>query len=80
VNLRNTYQFNRQFFLRLISQLDTSRRRMHDVLASYELVPETVVHLGYGAILEGPDRGRYAPAARALFFKAFVFDTVLSRP
>jgi Domain of unknown function (DUF5916)/Carbohydrate family 9 binding domain-like len=71
VNLRNTYQFNRQFFLRLISQLDTSRRRvLNDALASYELVPGTVVHLGYGAILEGPDRGRYAPTARALFFKA----------
>jgi hypothetical protein len=53
VNLRNTYQFNRQFFLRLISQLDTSRRRMlNDALAPYELVLGTIVYLGYGAILE----------------------------
>jgi hypothetical protein len=71
VNLRNTYQFNRQFFVRLISQLDTSRRRMlNDALASYELVPGTVVHFGYGTILEGQERGNYAPTARAIFFKA----------
>jgi hypothetical protein len=71
VNLRNTYQFNRQFFLRLIAQLDTSRRRvLGDALASYEFVPGTVVHLGYGSILEAPLGARYAPLTRALFFKA----------
>jgi hypothetical protein len=71
VNLRNTYQFNRQFFLRLIAQIDTSRRHvLGDALASYEFVPGTVVHLGYGSILEAPHGSRYTPFARALFFKA----------
>ena len=71
VNLRHTYQFNRQFFLRLITQLDTSRRRiLGDALASYELSPGTVVHLGYGSILESHPGDRYSPTARALFFKA----------
>jgi hypothetical protein len=71
VNVRNTYQFNRQFFLRLISQLDTSKRRiLGDVLASYELSPGTVVHVGYGSILDAPEGDRYTPSARALFFKA----------
>jgi hypothetical protein len=71
VNLRHTYQFNRQFLLRLITQLDTSRRRiLGDALASYELSPGTVVHLGYGSILESQPGDRYSPTARALFFKA----------
>lgn len=71
VNLRNTYQFNRQFFLRLIAQLDTARRRvLGDALASYELVPGTVVHIGYGSILEALPGERYTPSARAFFFKA----------
>jgi hypothetical protein len=71
VNLRNTYQFNRQFFLRLIAQLDSSRRRvLGDALASYELVPGTVVHAGYGSILEALPGERYVPSARAFFFKA----------
>ena len=70
VNLRNIYQFNQQFFLRLIAQLDSSRRRLlGDVLASYELVPGTVVHLGYGSILESPVGDRYTATVRALFFK-----------
>jgi hypothetical protein len=71
VNSRNTYQFNRQFLVRLIAQLDTSRRRiLGDLLASYELTPGTVVHLGYGSILEAPETGGYSPVARAFFFKA----------
>jgi hypothetical protein len=71
VNLRNTYQFNRQFLMRVIAQLDTSRHRvLGDFLASYELVPGTVVHLGYGSLLERLNTDVYLPSARALFFKA----------
>jgi Domain of unknown function (DUF5916)/Carbohydrate family 9 binding domain-like len=71
VNLRNTYQFNRQFLIRVIAQLDTSRHRvLGDFLASYELVPGTVVHLGYGSLLEQLVTDTYRPVARAVFFKA----------
>jgi hypothetical protein len=71
VNLRNTYQFTRQFLLRAITQYDSSRRRvLGDFLASYELVPGTVVHGGYGALWERLDLDPYRATARALFFKA----------
>ena len=70
VNLRNTYQFNPRFFLRGIAQFDSSKRRvLGDFLASYELAPGTVAHLGYGSVLESVDRRPYIPTARALFFK-----------
>jgi len=71
VNLRNTYQFSPRFFLRGIVQFDSSKRRiLGDVLASYELVPGTVVHLGYGSVLETVERRPYAATTRALFFKS----------
>jgi hypothetical protein len=70
VNLRNTYQFNSKFFLRAIAQFDSSKRRvLGDFLASYELVPGTVAHVGYGSVLESVDRRPYMPTTRALFFK-----------
>jgi len=40
-----------------------------DFLASYELVPGTVVHAGYGSLWERPDLDPYRPVARAFFFK-----------
>ena len=71
LNLRNTYQFNPQFLIRGIAQYDSSRRRvLGDFLASYELAPGTVVHAGYGTLLESPDRRPYEATARAFFFKA----------
>jgi hypothetical protein len=71
VNLRNTYQFTPQFLVRAIVQYDSSRRRvLGDFLGSYELVPGTVVHAGYGALLESPDRRPYEATARSFFFKA----------
>jgi hypothetical protein len=72
VNLRNTYQFTPQFLIRAITQYDSSRRRvLGDFLASYELVPGTVMHAGYGTLLESPEVNRpYASTARAFFFKA----------
>ena len=71
VNLRNTYQFNPQFLLRGIVQYDNSRRRvLGDFLASYELVPGTVVHGGYGTFLESPNSQPWETTARAFFFKA----------
>jgi Domain of unknown function (DUF5916)/Carbohydrate family 9 binding domain-like len=71
VNLRNTYQFTPQFLVRAILQHDSSRRRvLGDFLASYELVPGTVVHAGYGSLWERLDVDPYRPVARAFFFKA----------
>lgn len=71
VNLRNVYQFTPEFFLRAIAQLDTSRRRiLADFLASFELMPGTVVYAGYGSLLERRQTDPYTPAARAFFFKA----------
>ena len=71
VNLRNTYQFTPQFLVRAILQHDSSRRRvLGDFLASYELVPGTVVHAGYGSLWERLEVDPYRPTARAFFFKA----------
>jgi hypothetical protein len=70
VNLRNTYQFNPRFFLRGIAQFDSSKRRvLGDFLASYELMPGTVAHVGYGSVLESVARRPYTTTARAFFFK-----------
>ena len=71
INLRNTYQFNKQFLLRAITQYDSSRRRvLGDFLASYELSPGTVVHGGYGSLWERLEYNPYQTTARAFFFKA----------
>jgi hypothetical protein len=71
LNLRNTYQFTPQFLIRAITQYDSSRRRvLGDFLASYELVPGTVVHAGYGSLWERVEVDPYRPTARAFFFKA----------
>jgi hypothetical protein len=71
LNLRNTYQFNKQFLLRAITNYDSSRRRvLGDFLASYELTPGTVVHGGYGSLWERLDYNPYHTTARAFFFKA----------
>jgi hypothetical protein len=71
VNLRNTYQFTSRFMLRAITQFDSSRRRLlGDYLASYELMPGSVVHGGYGSLWERPGDDPYRTTARAFFFKA----------
>jgi Domain of unknown function (DUF5916) len=75
VNMRNTYQFSPRFFMRAVTQFDSSRKRvLADFLASYELSPGTVVHAGYGSLLgtalDDMEFGRYRATARAFFFKA----------
>jgi hypothetical protein len=80
VNLRTTYQFNRRFLVRLLEQFDSSRHRLlTDLLASYEFVPGTVLHAGYGSLYErrsfengqfGDAGGNYLTTSRGLFFKA----------
>ena len=85
INSRTTYQFNKHFLARLIAQYDSSEHRaLIDLLASYELVPGTVFHAGYGSLFErGPREAfpnganppvrldeRYQATNRGLFFKA----------
>ncbi|PYS55074.1 MAG: hypothetical protein DMG13_05775 [Acidobacteria bacterium] len=71
VNLRSTYQFNKHFLLRAIEQFDSSRHRLlTDLLASYEFVPGTVFHAGYGSLFEKRDGAEYLTTSRGLFVKA----------
>jgi hypothetical protein len=84
VNSRTTYQFDKHFLIRLLAQYDSSSHQvLTDLLASYELVPGTVFHAGYGSLFErGPQDGapddpsapvrleeRYRAMNRGLFFK-----------
>jgi hypothetical protein len=71
LNLRDTYQFTPQFLVRAITQFDSSQRRiLGDFLASYELTPGTVVHVGYSSIFERDFFHDYRATARGFFFKA----------
>ena len=71
VNTRTTYQFNKHFLVRALEQFDSSRRRLlTDVLGSYEFVPGTVFHAGYGSLLEKDTPDGYRTTSRSLFFKA----------
>lgn len=71
VNTRSTYQFNKHFLVRAIEQFDSSRKRLlTDLLASYEFVPGTVFHAGYGSLYEKNGTPDYRTTSRGLFFKA----------
>jgi hypothetical protein len=80
INSKSTYQFNKQFLVRLLEQFDNSKHRLlTDLLGSYEFVPGTVVYAGYGSIYEQrgfqngeliPNVGNYLTVSRGLFFKA----------
>jgi hypothetical protein len=83
VNSKTTYQFDKHFLVRFLARYDSSTERvLTDFLASYELVPGTVFHAGYGSLYEKglesvpgmnePVRldDRYRPINRGLFFKA----------
>ncbi|MEO5616149.1 MAG: DUF5916 domain-containing protein [Candidatus Eisenbacteria bacterium] len=81
--LRVNYQFTRELAVRAITELqaerrfdtagvleDDERRVTLDLLASWLLRPGTVVHLGYGAGLEGRSVAGARPTTSNLFFKA----------
>jgi hypothetical protein len=82
INSKTTYQFDKHFLIRYQAQYDSSEHRfLSDFLASYEFVPGTVVHLGYGSLSERrvdgngmlvpvEDGERYLTVNRGLFFKA----------
>ncbi len=51
VNLLATYQFNKYFFIRgALRYNDFDKILLTDFLASFTLIPGTVMHLGYGAL------------------------------
>ena len=80
VNAKTTYQFDKHFLVRFLAQYDSSAKRvLTDLLASYEFVPGTVAHAGYGSLYE--DRAeflnrpplandKYLMVNRGLFLKA----------
>ena len=76
VNSRTTYQFDKHFLVRMLARYDSSQSRvLTDFLASYEFVPGTVFHAGYGSLYEkgldpGDSRQRYSMINRGLFLKA----------
>ena len=85
VNARTTYQFDKHFLVRVLARYDSSLHRvLTDFLGSYEFVPGTVFHAGYGALHEkgfGFDEpapgvnpiessNRYLMVNRGLFLKA----------
>jgi hypothetical protein len=48
---RTTYQFNKYLFIRGLVQYDSySKVILADLLASFTLIPGTVVHIGYGSL------------------------------
>jgi hypothetical protein len=79
-NLHTTYQFNKYFFIRGILRFDNLQEKLlTDFLASFTLVPGTVVHLGYGSLyLKNqwqdnrwiPGQGNLIKMRQGLFFKA----------
>jgi hypothetical protein len=73
VNLRNTYQFTPRFFIRGIAQFDSAKHRvLGDFLASYELMPGTVAHAGYGSIVESINSSRYTRDRACALFQSLV--------
>jgi hypothetical protein len=81
VRSRLTYQFNKYLFVRGLLQYDSYRRKvMTDLLASFTLIPGTVMHLGYGSLNEKQGwldnqwqkeiaASRYYQTRQSLFFK-----------
>lgn len=79
-NLRTTFQFNKYFFVRGILRYDSHLEKLlTDFLASFTLIPGTVVHLGYGSLHSRnqwlddrwvPGQGDLLTMKRGLFFKA----------
>jgi hypothetical protein len=78
-NLLTTYQFNKYFFIRAaVRYNDYQKRLLTDFLASFTLIPGTVVHLGYGSLYESkdwqdnqwvPGQGSLLNMKNGLFFK-----------
>ncbi|HJU42693.1 MAG TPA: DUF5916 domain-containing protein [Vicinamibacterales bacterium] len=80
INSKTTYQFDKHFLVRFLAQYDSSAKRvLTDLLASYEFVPGTVAHAGYGSLYEDSAEflnrpplasDKYLMVNRGLFLKA----------
>ncbi|MBI3586373.1 MAG: carbohydrate binding family 9 domain-containing protein [Ignavibacteriales bacterium] len=75
---RLTYQVNRYWFIRAITEYNGYRKTItDDFLASFTYIPGTVVHLGYGSLFQRTawDQTAYVPSDsyletyRGIFFK-----------
>jgi hypothetical protein len=78
---KTTYQFDKHFFVRALIQYDNYREVvLTDLLASFTLIPGTVMHLGYGSLHENLEwqnnqwaddttYGKYFQSSQSLFFK-----------
>jgi hypothetical protein len=79
-NFHTTYQFNKYFFVRGILRYDDLQEKLlTDFLASFTLIPGTVVHFGYGSLylknqwqnnMWIPGQGDFLKMRQGLFFKA----------
>lgn len=81
---KTTYQFNEYLFLRAVVQYDSSQQMiLTDLLASFTLIPGTVIHLGYGSLhnelgwdktnkewLTGSELTEWYQTRQSFFFKA----------
>jgi len=81
---RTTYQFNEYLLLRAVVQYDSSQKIvLTDLLASFTLIPGTVLHLGYGSLhndlewdkpnkewLSGSELAEWYQTRQSFFFKA----------
>lgn len=79
LNVQTTYQFNKYFFIRGAVRYDNYQDKLlTDLLASFTLIPGTVLHLGYGSLYERkewqnnqwvPGQGYLINIKNGLFFK-----------
>lgn len=82
IRSRTVYQFNENFFIRAIVQYDSYLDIvLTDLLASFTLIPGTVLHVGYGSLHEnlewrngewisGTDLTKFYQTSQSLFIKA----------
>jgi hypothetical protein len=80
LNSQSYYYFSNKFFLRAIVRFDSFEKQiLTDFLASFTLMPGTVVYAGYGSLIEKRQweqdhwvsgAGDYMTSRRSLFFKA----------
>ncbi len=70
---KTTYQINKHLFLRAILQYDSYREVfLTDLLASFMLIPGTVVHVGYGSLHQnlGWENGEWTdPRETAMYYQ-----------
>jgi len=81
---RTTYQFNKSLFVRALVQYDSySKKVITDLLASFTLIPGTVLYVGYGSLYREqywdeanaawkrqPGPGSYYQTTQSVFIKA----------